>query len=200
MTKAILEELVYLSLSGGETSMESSVQRVDISAYLPVAYSSAMVEYYWMLSKQRRGGDRQPLGDMYYSDIEATITKTGNIGKLDGVTLLAGYHPLGHVIIDGVKAVVANNCFTAKDLSGIYDTQVAYTEGQQVYVVNPCGDTAKVRGIFNLNTFDREETITLPPSVEESIIERCVKHFSVQKRLIENEVDNNDDGVSQSDR
>lgn len=194
MNKSELVELVFLAMAGGETSLDSSVHRVDIKTYMPIAYGSAMTEFYWEIARQRRGGEHQPLS-MYY-----TCKTFPLIDGSTGDILLKAYLPVGSVSIGDKDIIFANGKNQAIQLQSYYKHPVAYIKGDGLGVVGCNANNLTVNGVFKYDTYEDDDEFNIPPYVQQMIIDKSMKHFFIHKRSGDYEVNNIDDGGSTSDK
>lgn len=191
MKKGHFTELVFIRVNGGTINSESSVERVDIDAYLPAAVNYAMTAGR-NISLQTEG--TRDLPSMFYgtfSDLE--IDRTGAVAK---ITLPKGYAPLyGN---EGLRSIFddCNNYYTPLNDADrrnikwygkkMLDQAFYYPIGKttvEVYPNNPLAEKLSGEYIVDVRELTDDDELPLAGDTEVMALDLCVQWITGERQM-----------------
>lgn len=191
MTKGVFKENVFIRVNGGTINSETSVQRVDIDAYLPAAVNYAMTAGR-NISLQTEG--LRDLPSMFYgtfSDLE--IDRTGTVAK---ITLPKGYAPLyGN---EGLRSIFddCGNYYTPLNDADrrnikwygkkMLDQAFYYPIGKttvEVYPNNPLVEKLSGEYIVDVNELTDDDELPLAGDTEVMALDLCVQWITGERQM-----------------
>lgn len=191
MTKGVFRELVMLRVNGGTLNSESSVQRVDIDAYLPAAVNYAMTAGR-NISLQQEGNRDYP--SMFFGTFtDLPINRNSAVAF---ITLPKGYAPLyGN---EGIRAIF-DNCanYYSPLMEADRRNMKHYGEkfiGQgyyypigklkvEVYPTGPLSKTLSGEYIVDVRELKDEDDLPLIGSTEGMALDMCVAWITGEREM-----------------
>lgn len=206
-TKNELIEQVYIRLSGGKLTQESTVKRIDLHFYVLAAVHAA-----WGLEFQeraqtalraKRGGmayDSSVFNDLQVSEVLTPVKDTENglfYIKPNSVITIGGKADWDIASVKGFEKIFKIG--RRSELQGISDTSIMYayyerTPEKRIYLINT-PPTCKVEftSIQDLSKIGGDEIMPLPEDKAVLVIDKAVEFFTGQKQALEDVlVDQND--------
>ncbi len=200
MKKGIFKELLYLRINGGNLNDESSVQRVDIDAYLPIAVN-------WAVQSARNSsldaqGNRD-LPSVFYGVFENVEIKRDK--QPPYIEVPKGYIPLyGN---EGIRFVY-DNCRdyytplndadrrTISHYQGILTDQKYFypvREILELYGVNKVAKTLSGEYIVDVSELSDDDELPIPAGYENDAINMSYSWISGERELPSDKKNNNAD-------
>jgi hypothetical protein len=205
MTVGVMVETIYQRVQGMKPSIDSSVKRVDIRAYLPAAINYAMnQQYYLNIQTDKDTGALPKLFVATYEDVEVKKSESRDLRYFDlPASPIALPNDNG---IESVSAMQGAVSFypmkTQHQLSG-YERFVGgnvgyWIEGRKVFLsgASPVLGRVLVRMTASVEDLDSDDRVPVPAGMEVSIIDICVQHFTGARSMPQDNKQNNVDDLN----
>lgn len=188
MKKGIFIENILLRINGGTINDESSVQRVDIEAYIPASVNWAMGKAYNINLKE---GDRDFPSLFYGSYDSLPIIRTSRLPHVvlpKGVVALYGNQ--------GMRFVSDNAGYTYSPLSDSDLHTVEYYKDKMfgkfyrlkpakvdLYNASPIAETVDAEFIVRVEDLADTDELPIQAGLELEAIQVCVEFFTGQRQI-----------------
>lgn len=199
MKKGVFRELVNLRVNGGNLTDESSVETVDIDAYLPSA-----VNYIMTTGRNKhlaQDGDRDIPSMFYGSFNNITINKSTDSHYIE--------YPKGAIALYGNEGIryVKDNCgntysplsdsdmhtvnyYKDKMQLGFYRPKKDYI---QVWETNPLVETMDLEMIVRVEDLEDDDELPIEAGMESQALELCVQWFTGERQMPSDKLNNKSD-------
>lgn len=196
MTKEVLIESVYLKITGGKPSSQSSVRREDISSLLPAviaaAWSNEMDKRMAQFLQMKRLGINKPLSNEDFKItqyLSPSFDGRKNAHYLDipnGIPILNGISEWDISPVEGVFSIYKINKLS--DLVGLEDSvnDLAYAyyinnPTPRLYIHNIDSCELQVTTALNIDNIGDTDLLPIPANKEFEVINALVEFFTGQR-------------------
>lgn len=191
MTLGLFVENVLLRVNGGELTDESSVQRVDIKAYVPAAVNWAMSKAYNINLQQF--GDRDYPSAFYASFTDVTINRDTRIP-----TITLPYNVVPMYGNQGIRYIKDNcgNTYTPLSDSDMHTVEhylsmmtdakfyrLKESKKVELYGLNKLINKLSGEYIIKIEDLTMDSELPLQAGTELEAIEVCIQFFTGQRSI-----------------